>query len=309
MRIAAIDLGTNTFNLLVADADAKNFREIYRDKKAVKLGQHGITQHKIPDDAIVRGISAIKEYIKIITPPGIDKILAVATSAVRSTENGVAFTKTLNNEFGLDIRIIDGDKEAELIYYGIRKAVPLNSENVLILDIGGGSNEFIIGNVSRISWKKSFPLGTARLLELFNLSNPLTYLEIENVLNYFEKEIKPLTEAINIYPIKTLVGSSGSFDTLANIYNIEKNKLPVSAETTFLKFHKPELLKLCSKIIHSTVEERNVMQGMDLMRIEMLPLAALFIQFIINKTNVTEIIQSAYSIKEGIIFSYSETEN
>jgi len=123
MRIAAIDLGTNTFNLLVADADAKNFREIYRDKKAVKLGQHGITQHKIPDDAIVRGISAIKEYIKIITPPGIDKILAVATSAVRSTENGVAFTKTLNNEFGLDIRIIDGDKEAELIYYGIRKAV------------------------------------------------------------------------------------------------------------------------------------------------------------------------------------------
>ncbi|PIP54635.1 MAG: exopolyphosphatase, partial [Bacteroidetes bacterium CG23_combo_of_CG06-09_8_20_14_all_32_9] len=63
MRIAAIDLGTNTFNLLVADADAKNFREIYRDKKAVKLGQHGITQHKIPDDAIVRGISAIKEYI------------------------------------------------------------------------------------------------------------------------------------------------------------------------------------------------------------------------------------------------------
>ncbi len=309
MRIAAIDLGTNTFNLLVADADANNYKEVFRDKRAVKLGHGGITKRKISDEAIERGILAIKDYIAVIAPLGIDKILAVATSAIRSTENGLLFTKRIKKEFNLDVRVIGGDEEAELIYSGIRRAVPLDYENVLMLDIGGGSNEFVIGNNSRISWKQSFPLGIARLLELFAPSNPLKENEIENVLNYIEKELKPLVDAIKTFPVKTLIGSSGSFDTIANICNIESKNKPLTHETTFYKFQKPAVLKLCEKIIHSTTEERIIMPGMDLMRVEMIPLSALFIKYILSITNVTNIKQSAYAIKEGIIFSYSETEH
>ncbi len=309
MRIAAIDLGTNTFNLLVADADDKGYVEVFRDKRAVKLGLGGIINNKISKEAIKRGISAIKDYIEIITPLSVDKILAVATSAIRSTENGLAFTKMLKNKFNLEVRIIGGDEEAELIYYGIRRAVNLQSENVLMLDIGGGSNEFVIGNSNRISWRQSFSLGIARLLELFNPSNPLTNNEVAQVLFYFENELKPLFDALNIYPVKTLVGSSGSFDTIANICHLNNYNKPINTETTYFEFNKNELNELCNKIIYSTTDERNEMPGMDLMRVEMLPLAALFIKFIIDKTNVSEIIHSSYSIKEGIIFSYSETEN
>ncbi|NCO56261.1 MAG: phosphatase [Bacteroidetes bacterium CG02_land_8_20_14_3_00_31_25] len=309
MRIAAIDLGTNTFNLLVADADAQSYTEVLRDKRVVKLGLGGITNNTISEEAIQRGVSAIKDYIEIMAPLSVDKTLAVATSAIRSTNNGLEFTKLLKNKFNLDVRIIGGDEEAELIYYGIRRAINIQTENVLMLDIGGGSNEFIIGNGNRISWKHSFTLGIARLLETFEPSNPLTNNEIENVILYFEKELKPLFEAINIYPVKKLVGSSGSFDTIANICSLMKCNKALNNEKTFFEFKKNELNELCNKIIISTTNERIAMPGMDLMRVEMLPLAALFIKFIIAQTNVTEITQSAYSIKEGIILSYSETEN
>lgn len=309
MRIAAIDLGTNTFNLLVADADDKNYTEVFRDKRAVKLGLGGITKNTISDEAIQRGVSAIKEYIEIMTPLGVDKTLAVATSAIRSTNNGLKFTKLLKSKFNLDVRIIGGDEEAELIYYGIRRAVNLQTENILMLDIGGGSNEFIIGNDNRISWKQSFNLGIARLLEIFKPSNPLTNYEVENAILYFEKELNPLFEAIKVYPINKLVGSSGSFDTIANICSLQKFNKTLNNDKTFFEFTKTELYELCNKIIFSTTNERITIPGMDLMRVEMLPFAALFIKFIIDKTNVTEITQSSYSIKEGIIFSYSETEN
>ena len=309
MRIAAFDLGTNTFNLLVADATENTYHEVYRDKKAVKLGHSGITKKVINDEAIERGVEAIRDCMKAIEPLNVDKILAVATSAIRSAENGVAFTKRLYKEFKLEVRIIGGDEEAELIYHGIRRAVPLSVENVLMLDIGGGSNEFIIANKNVISWKQSFPLGIARLLEMFKPSNPMTQEEAENVIEFLDKELKPLKEIIPAYSLKRLVGSSGSFDTLANICNLinkQENQTPIA---TFYKFDKTEIISLCIKLISSTIEERRQMKGMDMMRIEMIPLAAVFIKYILEIINVEEVFQSSYAIKEGIVFSYSEVEN
>ena len=309
MRIAAFDLGTNTFNLLVADATDKSYNEVYRDKKAVKLGHAGITRKVINEDAIERGVEAIRDCMKAIEPLNVDKILAVATSAIRSAENGRAFTKRLYKEFKLDVHIIGGDEEAELIYHGIRRAVPLSVENVLMLDIGGGSNEFIIANNSVISWKQSFPLGIARLIEIFKPSDPMTKEEAENVARYLDAELKPLKEAISTFSFNRLIGSSGSFDTLANMSSLMHNKGLLNNSNTFYKFKKEDILHLCDKLINSTLEERAQMKGMDMMRIEMIPLAAVFIKYILNIINVEDIYQSSYAIKEGIIFSYSEVEN
>lgn len=309
MRIAAFDLGTNTFNLLVADATENYFHEVYRDKKAVKLGQEGITQKIITKEAMERGRKAIKECLEAIAPLNPDKILAVATSAFRSTENGAEYAKKLRKEFGLEVRIIGGDEEAELIYHGIRRAVPLSSENVLMLDIGGGSNEFIVANNGRIAWKQSFPLGIARLLELFKPSNPMTPEEVEKVNKYLDKELKSLYETIENFSFNTLVGSSGSFDTLANICTFMGGDCQSKTNSTCYKFNKKDIISLCDRLIYSVQSEREKIPGMDMMRVEMMPLGAIFIQHILNMTNVTEIIQSHYAIKEGIIFSYSEIEN
>jgi exopolyphosphatase / guanosine-5'-triphosphate,3'-diphosphate pyrophosphatase len=309
MRIAAFDLGTNTFNLLVADATEQLYHEVYRDKKAVKLGHGGIVQKMISEKAMERGRIAIRESLEAIAPLNVDKVLAVATAIFRTSENGAAFSKKLRNEFGIEVRIITGDEEAELIYHGIRRAVPLATENVLMLDIGGGSNEFIIANNNCVAWKQSFPLGIAMLLELFKPTDPMTKSEINQVNDYLDNELKDFKEAISNFPIKTLVGSSGSFDTLANICSRINNPTIGVRSSTYYKFSKDNIISICDKLIYSTLAEREIMPGMDLMRVEMMPLGAVFIKHILKMTNVTEVIQSAYAIKEGIIFSYSEVEN
>jgi exopolyphosphatase / guanosine-5'-triphosphate,3'-diphosphate pyrophosphatase len=309
MRIAAFDLGTNTFNLLVADATEKTYNEVYREKKAVKLGHGGIVKKIISDKAMERGRVAIRECLDAIAPLNVDKILAVATAAFRTAENGAAFGKKLRKEFGIEVRIIGGDEEAELIYHGIRRAVPLSTENVLMLDIGGGSNEFIIANNNCVAWKQSFPLGIAMLLELFKPSDPMTPTEVKQVNDYLDKELKDFKEALSNFPIKTVVGSSGSFDTLANICSRINNQISFAQGANYYKFSKDNIISVCNKLIYSTHSEREKIPGMDLMRVEMMPLGAIFIQHILQMTNVTEVIQSAYAIKEGIIFSYSEVEN
>ena len=309
MRIAAFDLGTNTFNLLVADATEKTYNEVYCVKKAVKLGHGGIVKKIISDKAMERGMVAIRECMDAIAPLNVDKVLAVATSAFRTAENGAAFSKKIRKEFGIELRIIGGDEEAELIYHGIRRAVPLSVENVLMLDIGGGSNEFIIANNSCIAWKQSFPLGIAMLLELFKPSDPITPSEVKQVNNYLDKGLKAFEEAISNFPIKTLVGSSGSFDTLVNICSRINIQTPKIQGANYYMFSKEDIISICEKLIYSTQAEREKIPGMDLMRVEMMPLGALFIQHILRMTNVKEVMQSSYAIKEGIIFSYSEVEN
>lgn len=309
MRIAAFDLGTNTFNLLVADATETTYHEVYRDKKAVKLGHGGIVKKIISDKAMERGRTAIKECLEAIAPLNVDKILAVATSAFRTADNGAVFAKKLRKEFGIEVRIIAGEEEAELIYHGIRRAVPLSAENVLMLDIGGGSDEFIIANNNTVAWKHSFPLGIAMLLELFKPSDPMTPDEVKKVQDYLDKELKAFEEAITNFPVNTLIGSSGSFDTLANICSRINQQNVSTHGNSFYTFQKRDLIDICHRLIYSTQTEREAIPGMDMMRVEMMPLGAIFIQHILRITNVTEITHSAYAIKEGIIFSYSEVEN
>ncbi len=137
MRIAVIDLGTNTFNLLIAEVNSINhYRILYSTKAAVQLGKGGITKQIITQDAINRGVSTIGSYLKRIAVYNVDKVYAYATSAVRGAKNGQEFTEKIKKEYDLDINIISGEKEAELTYYGVKLVVELNEEISLIMYIG-----------------------------------------------------------------------------------------------------------------------------------------------------------------------------
>jgi len=302
MRVAVIDLGTNTFNLLICDVVNNNLVEIIREKRAVKLGQNGITNNIINESGINRGLEAIKDYRGIIDVNNVHKIVAVATSAIRTTTNGKAFVNKLNHDFNLNIEIIDGNKEAEFIYFGIKNALKLNNENVLMLDIGGGSNEFIIGNKNEILWKKSFMLGIARLIEKFNPSDPIKESEIHSITNYIKDSLSDLFLALNGHAITKLIGSSGTFDSICNILYYNDNKCFIENKQKNFKFENNKLYDLLNKIIYSTYSERINIKGIDLMRIEMLPLACLFIKVVLDNVKPLEVFQSSYSIKEGIIY-------
>lgn len=301
MRIAILDLGTNTINLLVAESSNSSYTILHESKYPAKLGKGGINDKRILPDAMERGIKALKHHQITMAEYGVDKTICIATAAIRSASNGQDFVALAKKECGLDIQVIDGQKEAELIFDGVKQIIPIGDERVMILDIGGGSNEFIIANKDGVLWKHSFDLGMARLLDKFQPSNPITNEEIKAVESYIKEELQLLFDALKKYPCSTLIGSSGSFDTIAGmIAAIHHPHLDMSKVLTY-QVPIPFVKELHHIFLKSTIEEREKMERMDLHRVEMIVLASIFINFIVDECNINTFWQCAFALKEGTI--------
>lgn len=213
MKISILDLGTNTFNIFIAEIHPdKTYTKLYKSKIAVKLGEGGINNNFIEEKPFERGIRALKKHRKTSKKFGVDKIVAFATSAVRSANNGRDFVLAAKEKTGIDVEVISGEREAELIYYGVKMAVRLNDTPSLIIDIGGGSTEFILANNKEILWKQSFLLGAARLLAKFKPSDPITESELKQIEGHLEKELQPLFSAAERVPGAQLPSPWGGRD-------------------------------------------------------------------------------------------------
>jgi len=305
MRISVIDLGTNTFNLLIVETgDDQSYKIIYNNKLPVKLGKSGIDKKEIRPDAITRGLNAIDRHLNTIREFGSNKIYAFATSGIRSARNGEQFVKMIQQRFGMEVEIISGDREAELIYHGVRQGVKLGKEKVLILDIGGGSNEFIIADDDNIYWKKSYPLGVARLLAKFKPSDPISIEEIEFISNYLEERLSDLFEVFRKHKITTLVGASGSFETIAAMIRADDPSFESETGTIHesVTIDLTDFENLYQKLINSTLKERKQMKGLESMRLEMIVVATLIVKFILQKLKLTRLVQSNFALKEGVVY-------
>lgn len=297
--IAILDFGTNTFNLLIAERKERDFEIIHASKQPVKLGRGGIHIGRIAPDAFERGFIAIHNHMETIRRFGVEEVRAFATSAIRNASNGQHFVDEVEKRFGFRVRVIPGDREAELIYKGVRQAVPISGRRVMILDIGGGSNEFIICNNTGIIWKHSFELGMARILELFTLSDPINHEEIQALESYFKHELNPLFEAVSREKPRTLIGASGSFDTF---YALIRHRSGVVEDPGYgREISLSDFRKIQGMLIRSTIAERKVMPGMEPVRVEMIVAAVIFVSFVIRECNIKKLIQSAFALKEGVI--------
>lgn len=302
MRYAVIDLGTNTFNLLIVEgSENKHYNILFNTKEGVKLGEGGINQKIISQPAFARGISAIDRYIQIIKDLKVDVVRAYATSAIRDSSNGQEFMDTLKQRFDLDVTKITGDTEAEMIYLGVKQTLPFTDKLFLILDLGGGSNEFIVGDYHQIYFKKSVPLGMSRLLDRFRPSDPIIPQEIISVESYLEKELDELLEKICSLKPEVFIGASGSFDSFADLL-IENGTVLHKVGDTFHQIPFPTFEYLLYRLINSTRQEREQMTALEPVRRDMIVLASLFVKVVLKKTKLTTIYQSSFSLKEGAIF-------
>ncbi len=295
MKIAVFDLGTNVFNLLIARV-SKGKCDI---KEVIKEGNHigkgGFRSALLTKEAMDSSVKVLdKMYARIEASGGADHIKAFATSAIRDASNGEKFVMFLRERYGMDVEIIPGDREAELIYKGIRESILLYNEKVLMLDIGGGSNELIIADKDKIFWKESFPLGVIRMKELIEPSDPVTYDQIKEYEMFLESKLTTFFEQVDLYKPKLMIGSSGSFDTLRELIYPEDDGLLPAMELPLDKFK-----ILHERLLRSTREERVKMAGMSPLRVDYMVLGSIFVDYIIRKTGVTELYQSSYSLKEG----------
>ena len=297
--IAILDFGTNTFNLLIAERKDRSFTILHSSKQPVKLGRGGIQINRLTPDAFERGFIAINNHLETIRNYRVEEIRAFATSAIRNATNGKQFVDEVEKRYGFRVRVIPGDREAELIYKGVRQAVEITEKKVMILDIGGGSNEFIICNREGIIWKHSFELGMARILELFDISDPITHEEIHALESYFMHELEPLFEEVRKQKPRTLIGASGSFDTF---YAIIRHRAGVVADVGHgREIALAEFKKIYRLLLRSTIAERKVMPGMEPVRVEMVVPAVIFVNFVLRECDIKQLVQSEFALKEGVI--------
>lgn len=302
LRKAVIDIGTNTFHLLIGEVDQnQEIKIIFKKTIPVKLGEGGVDKGVITSVAYQRGINALIDFRKDLNHYQIEKVKATATAAVRDAANGEAFIDEALAKADIKITIINGLKEAEYIYLGAKASGVLDKETVLIMDIGGGSVEFIVANEHQIFWKKSCQLGAARLLAIYYHEDPISASTIAQMQTLFETQLSDLFEAIKIYQPKKLIGTAGSFDSFASLDAIRKNDTfdPENQKNYYFSFE--DFDKLMSDIITSIHQERLEMKGLITLRVDMILMAAILTNYILQESKINQIITCTYSLKEGLL--------
>lgn len=310
MKVAVLDLGTNTFHLMIVEVSkGRAWEKLVHRKITVKLGQGGIHRNLIAPRPFKRGINAIAEFRKEIDSHGVRRIVAFGTAALRTADNGKDFLAQIKKHYGITVNLISGDAEALLIYKGVRKAVDMSEEVSLIMDIGGGSTEFILVNEKKLFWKQSFRIGASMLLEKFRPSDPVKKTEISQMEGCIDEVLKPLWKAIKKHHPSRLIGSAGSFETVASMI---RHRNPAAGSHYGKKSHPiafGDLNSLFRDIIKSDTAERKKMKGLISMRVDMIVPASILLNFVLRKSAVKDITLSAYSLKEGAVEYILEGHN
>lgn len=301
-RVAIIDMGTNTFHLLVAEKVLPP-KIIFRYRVPVKIGQGGINDRTITPDAFSRAIKTLKDFRSTTDKLKADTVLAFATSAVRNAANGNDLVKEISNTSGIHTRVISGDEEAGLIYEGVRAALDLGPEKSLIVDVGGGSVEFIIGDKNGIAWKRSFEVGGQRLLERFHKRDPIPPEEVEALYNYLGKTLEPLFEQLDVYKPSVLVGVSGTFDTLSEIYCFSHG-IPYVADEPETPLTLESFYSTCADLLRKDRAERMAIPGMIEMRVDMIVVACCLVRLVLDRYSFKSVRVSTWSLKEGALVQY-----
>jgi exopolyphosphatase / guanosine-5'-triphosphate,3'-diphosphate pyrophosphatase len=293
MRTAVIDLGTNTFNILIADVTEKDFTVIHTEKEGVSLGMGGIHKKTISEDAFQRGLKTLRHFNFICIHYQVERINAFGTSALRDADNASDFVEQIYNELGIKINIISGEKEAQLIYQGVNWSYDFKSPAV-IMDIGGGSTEFIFADENGVNEMVSLNIGISRIyqeLEL-SLSDPAKDDEVLKIEKWLEEKSYHFFEGISQ---DILIGASGTFETF---YELIFNKtFPLTKECYDLPLDL--MLKKLDDIIFSTSEKRNQNEFLIPIRKKLAPIAAIKTRWVLKKLNVKKVLVSPCSLKEG----------
>jgi len=291
MKRAVIDLGTNTFNLLIGAVENGKLNVTFATKEAVLLGMGGINHGTIAEDAMSRAKKTLSDFRDIALERGVKSIIGIGTSAMRGASNAMELTNWADEELGIAIQIVSGDKEAELIYKGVSLLHDFEKEG-MIMDIGGGSNEFILADKSGVLAAESFNIGVSRLYQLVDNPDNFTPEIREQMDRVFETETKGF---FNDKQVDHLIGASGSFETLYEM--LHHSKFPTDQQMKSISIE--EVHQLLHWSVNATLDERLAHEWIVPMRKKMLPFAAYSIQWVMNKLEIKELSICPYSLKEG----------
>jgi exopolyphosphatase / guanosine-5'-triphosphate,3'-diphosphate pyrophosphatase len=300
MRVAAIDCGTNSIRLLIADIDGNNFREIVRDMEIVRLGQGVDQTDQFHPDAIARTLAAVDKFAAEIAKRGVEKIRFCATSATRDATNRHLFVDGVRERLGIELEVISGDEEAALSFAGAIKDLDPSNGPFLVVDIGGGSTEFVFGTAT-VEAAHSVNIGCVRMSERHFASDPATPEQIEAARADIQAAIAQAAAVVPITKAKTLVAVAGTATTVAaaaldlpeyDRYAIHLSR--ISAQQTH---------NAATMFATKTREQRISLGYMHPGRVDVIAAGSLVLSEIMKATGATEFVASESDILDGMAFS------
>jgi exopolyphosphatase / guanosine-5'-triphosphate,3'-diphosphate pyrophosphatase len=296
MRVAVIDLGTNTFNLLIAE-HGQRLHVLHTEEVGVFLGQDGIEDGRIADAAMQRGWQALQALSAQARAWNAERIIGIGTSALRNARNASVFIDRAQSEYGVGVTVIQGDEEAGLILEGARQAVTFGAKPMLVMDIGGGSIEFILATDKALMWKRSFELGVTRLRERFIPNDPITLEEHLRIATHLDARLEPLWSMMDRHWPRTLVGCAGSFDTLAAMVQ-SGSHAPTSGEGDPLLIPVSDFDAIKERLMSMPRDQRAREPGLPEFRVDTITLALITIERVLLH-GIERIAWSPFALKEG----------
>ena len=295
--INVIDLGTNTAHILIATFVNGDLKPLQKKRHYTFLAENGI--ENISSSAQERLLKALDDFKQLEYSYNAEKTLIVGTEAFRLAKNGQQILDHISNNYNWNVEIISGEREAELIFKGVQQIVDIEIGNYLVMDIGGGSVEFIIASNNQIKWKESFPIGIANIFNEHLSSKALTHRDLKSISETLIKQLKPLALAINKFKDLTLIGAAGSFEVLTknNSYKDDLKYKEVSREN---------FLALMREVINLSEEQRSEVAWIPKERVKYVTAAILLIRVAMNITSSKKIIISPYALKEGLAAEWFE---
>lgn len=309
--LAAIDIGTNSFHLIVVKLrEDGSFEIVDREKEVIRLSFESRDMKHISPDAEARAIAALKTFKGIADSYKAD-VRAVATSAVRESHNRNDFKQNVLKNTGIEIEIISGSEEARLIYMGMLKALPIYDRKVLCIDIGGGSVEFLVGHKENVHYAQSLKLGAVRLTQMFFPDFELSKQKIERCEKWVEGEFYPVVKSVMEEGFELCVGSSGTIMAAALMILAARTKEPSpSLILNNFTFTKQELNKATEAVLKAkTPRERKEIPGLDEKRADIIPAGIIVLSKIMEAFKLKELTVSGYALREGIIVDAVKKKN
>jgi exopolyphosphatase/guanosine-5'-triphosphate,3'-diphosphate pyrophosphatase len=307
-NLAAIDLGTNSFHLVVVEASLRTgrFRILDREKENVRLGSGSTDMKHLEPEAMDRGIRALRHFRSIAESMNAE-IRAIATSAVREALNKDEFLGRVRASTGIHVEIASGAEEARLIHLGVLQALPVFDKRLLLIDIGGGSTEFLLGRRRRIYYSNSLKLGAVRMTQRFFHAGKLTGRAVKECRSYVKGFLAPVTREVRARGFEVCVGSSGTILNLANMIGVRRGE-PDGAPLNNVIFSADELGDVVDEILSAKhPADRADLEGLDPARADIMPAGAIILEQAMKELRIRSVTSSEYALREGIILDSIET--
>jgi exopolyphosphatase/guanosine-5'-triphosphate,3'-diphosphate pyrophosphatase len=304
MRLAAIDIGTNSVHMIVVRVrEDMSFEVIDREKAMVRLGAGGLDGRALTAEAMTAALQALSKFKRLAESHGVDEILAAATSATREARNGGEFLARIEQETGIRARVIAGPEEARLIHQAAVYGVDVGSGRAVVIDIGGGSVEITLGTGTSIQLARSFKIGVIRLTERFVKSDPLSGRDERKLSKHILNEIDRHCEQITAVGFDRVIGTSGTILSIGAVAATAARGTPPT-DLRNLRVSAKQIRRLRKEVVSLDLESRLAIPGMDPRRADLVVAGSVLLDAILRRLGADELTLCDLALREGLVLDY-----